>query len=133
MHFRLGVLLPAVVALGCAVGTTANKYPPALGPAGAYIRLSLRRGPDVKGELLAVGQDALLVLRAQPLEQRLVRVPIEALDGMEAPGVRYGGSGLPAERRERLRLISRYPQGVAPELERRLLEAYRQDSVIQLP
>jgi hypothetical protein len=133
MRSRLGVLLPVVVALGCAVGTTANNYPPALGPAGAQVTLSLRGGLEVKGELLAVGQDSLLVLRGGHGERRLVRIPSDVLRGVKAPGVSYGGSGLPEQPRERLRLISRYPQGVSPDLERHLLQAYGQDAVIELP
>ena len=36
------------------------------------------------------------------------------------------------EARERLRLISRYPQGMSPELEARLLEAYGQSRVLEI-
>jgi hypothetical protein len=52
-----------------------------------------------------------------------------SLERTRAPKVTHSGSDFPAEVRTRLRLISRYPQGVSGELERRLLQAYGQTAV----
>jgi len=132
---RCRVLVPTLLLLGCVMGTTTNKYQPAQGPAGAEIHLTLAEGRTVTGELLSIDSGVLLVLeRSQVLERgQLLRVSVGALRDLRAPKVNYHGSDLPAATRERLRLISRYPQGVSPELERQLLQAYGQEAVVEVP
>jgi hypothetical protein len=118
-------LLALTLLLGCGVGTTTSGYQPARGPAGASIDLELSDGRKVHGELLAVETDRLLVLQTG----RLVRVPMTSLEHTSAPKVSHAGPDFPADVRTRLRLISRYPQGVTGELESRLLQAYNQSAV----
>ena len=127
--------MPLLLLLGCMVGTTSHNYQPAQGPAGAAIRLTLADGRTVTGELLSVGSEVLLVLeRREALERgQLLRVSLGALRELSAPKVSHSGSDLPTDIRERLRLISRYPQGVSPELERQLLQAYGQEAIIEVP
>lgn len=112
----------------CAVGTTGGSYEPAKGPAGATVTLELGGRRQLVGELLAVEDASLLVLQ----DRQLVRVPLPLIVSGKAPKVSFTGqtlTGKVGESRERLRLISRYPQGVSPELEARLLEAYGQSRV----
>ncbi len=119
-------LAAAVLFLGaCLVGTTGRGYAPAKGPAGATVSLELDGKRVVSGELLAVEDTALLVLQ----ERRLIRVPAGSIESGKAPKISFTGDRLVAATRERLRLISRYPQGVSPELESRLLRAYGAASV----
>lgn len=120
--FALGLLA------ACAVGTTGGSYEPAKGPAGARVTLEVTGHREVIGELLAVEDASLLLLQ----ERQLVRVPLALIVSGNAPKVSFTGRTLMAksdEARERLRLISRYPQGMSPELEAMLLEAYGQSRV----
>jgi hypothetical protein len=123
---RASSLLLLLVA--CSVGTTGRNYAPAQGPAGATVTLDLTGQRQVGGELLAV-EEATLLLR-RPGE--LVRVPLRLITSGKAPKLSFTGATLTGETRERLRLISRYPQGVSAELEARLLEAYGQRGVQEI-
>jgi hypothetical protein len=122
--------LPPIAALlllaACMVGTTGRGYAPAKGPAGATVSLDLAGKREVSGELLAVEEATLLVLQ----EGQLIRVAVTLIESGKAPKVSF--KGLTGATRERLRLISRYPQGVSPELEARLLQAYGLPSVRQI-
>lgn len=129
MRQRYRLLLPLLLALGCTVGTTSSRFQPARGPAGADLHLTLAGGRTVAGELLGFSSNDLLVLE----RSRLFRVSVGALRELRGPKVKFRGSDLPADTRERLRLISRYPQGVSPELERQLLQAYGQEAVVAVP
>lgn len=132
MSMRLGLALFALAVLAaCAVGTTGGSYEPAKGPAGARVTLEVTGHREVIGELLAVEDTSLLVLQ----ERQLLRVPLPLVISGNAPKVSFTGRTLMAksdEARERLRLISRYPQGMSPELEARLLEAYGQSRVLEV-
>jgi hypothetical protein len=110
----------------CSVGTTGRSYAPAKGPAGATVSLDLAGKREVSGELLAVEEATLLVLQ----ERQLIRVAVTLIESGKAPKVSF--KGWTGATRERLRLISRYPQGVSPEFEARLLRAYGLPSVRQI-
>jgi hypothetical protein len=105
--------------LGCAFGGSVARWRPASQAAGTEITLDLTSGKTVKGELLTLDSAGFLVLESG----RIVRVD---------PGVVRTGSGyktgfdmpLSDEARERLRLMSRYPQGMPAGVEQALLEAY---------
>ncbi len=105
--------------LGCTFGGSVARWRPASQPAGTEITLELANGKTVKGELLTLDSAGFLVLESG----RIVRVD---------PGVVRTGAGyktsfdapLSDETRERLRLMSRYPQGTPAGVEQALLEAY---------
>ena len=117
-----------VLATACTVGTHARNYPPAKGPAGAVVNLQLTDKSRSTGELLAVESSALLLLR----DSQLVRVPLSQVRRGNAPKLSFNGS-LRDDTRQRLRLISRYPQGVSSSLESKLLRAYGQSEVRTQP
>lgn len=117
--FAVGSCLLALAA--CMVGTHARNYGPARGPAGAMVNLRMVDKSRTAGELLAVEDSALLLLS----DSQLVRVPLSQVSSGSAPKVSFDGR-LRGDRRERLRLISRYPQGVSPGLEQQLRHAYGQ-------
>ena len=112
---------------GCQVGTQAKNYPPATGPAGAIVNIELSDKSKLSGELLAVEPTSLLLRIPE-----VVRVPLAQVRSGRAPKVGFDGK-LTGNSRERLRLISRYPQGVNPELEAQLLQAYGQAEVRTRP
>lgn len=120
MHGFPHHLAPLLLVAACSVGTTGQNYAPAKGPAGATVLLDLTGQRQVSGELLAVERATLLVLQ----RGQLIRVAIGVVESGKAPKVSFVGRTLTDESRERLRLISRYPQGVSPALQARLLEAY---------
>ncbi len=134
---QAGVLL-GLLAVGC-VGTHAGSLRPANEPAGVVATLhasrpgfahepwELRR-ERLAGELLAVQDTAFLLL----IDRRLTLIPYGAVrHGFAEQQENFYLSGRAPNRglRERLRLVSRYPQGVSPELLARLLAAYGQPAV----
>lgn len=121
--------LTALLLVACMVGTTGRSYAPAKGPAGATVSLQLTGTRTVIGELLAVEEASLLVLD----DRQLVRVAMTVVESGKAPRIGFRREGLAGGTRERLRLVSRYPQGVSPELEARLLQAYGATAVRQIP
>lgn len=109
----------------CVVGQHLDSFEPANGPAGGTVTLTTKVKPiGYMGELLAVEDSALLLVR----NDTLMRVPSSLIRSIDAP---YGGGSgkLDKHQREKLRLISRYPKGVTPDLEQRLLAAYHQPGV----
>jgi hypothetical protein len=132
---RPGFLLPllAVVA-ACPVGPSAGGFAPAQSPQGirADIRLSGRGNTKLVGELLEVRDSTLLLLRDTA---RVVEVPIRAI--RSAAFVKQGlliarGKLSPGDR-EKLRLMSRFPTGLRPEVESQLLAAYGQTEPERVP
>jgi hypothetical protein len=120
-----GVLTALALLNACSVGTTGRNYAPAKGPEGVTVSLQLTGKRIMTGELLTVEQGSLLVLA----DRKLIRVALPAIQVGRASKVSFTGATLRDEGRERLRLISRFPAGVSPDLEGRLLEAYGQTLV----
>ena len=119
-------LLMAVTA--CYTGPSAKSFAPARSPRGIAADLRIERTrKHVQGELLEVQDTALLVLRDDD-PPRVTIVPIRAIRAGFFP--RYGmlivQSSVEPQDRERLRLVSRFPAGLTPELQARLLAAYGQ-------
>src|SRR5690348_13725975 len=123
-------LVALCAACSAAIGPRASENPVALGPAGAGIEIQLvshyrsERGAFVSGELLAVSDSGLWVLA----DRHLARVPFTAIDQAVFPSAGhddFDGPGLPGKKTlERLRLQSRFPQGIGTELMHRLLMTY---------
>jgi hypothetical protein len=119
------VLLLALLLGGCYVGRRAENIDLAWQPRGAMVQLQTGAG-SVNGELLEVQDTALLVL---DLQKRVSLVPYRAIRLGEAEMVRdvTRDGRTPSEaHRQRLARISRFPQGLTPETQRALLDAYGQ-------
>ena len=148
------LLVAAIISLlvpACSYGPRVEDFPPARQPAGVVSTLYL--GDEIlQAEVLAVEEDALLVLGDQSsphrLAGKLARIPLSILrrgQFAHAGGFRYNifsylvaygsedmepyeatGADLAASPldRDNLRLLSRYPQGVSEELLARLEAAY---------
>lgn len=122
--------LIAVLALGAAClpyGPTTEKFAPAQTPHGIESDVLLK-GSDrvrIRGELLEVRQAAILVLRDGT---RVTLVPFVAIRTATFGdlGATIGGGQVSRSDREQLRLVSRFPSGLRPELEAQLLAAYGQ-------
>jgi len=87
------------------------------------VALELRRGGRAQGELLAVQDTALLVLA----RDTVTLVPYRALEAGEFSQVGELRATPPTpDFARRLQLVSRFPQGLTPDMLARLLAAHRQ-------
>lgn len=128
----LGIVL--ITTSSCTWGTRSSAYPPAQGPVGARVALRVQgERADRLGELYAC-DSAGVTLRGA----RIVRIAWPRLAAMDVAGlgatydVRWGETVTP-EKRGRLALVSRFPQGLQGELLARVLVAARQDAVEDIP
>jgi len=127
------ILLSVTVlwAAACYHGPSLQKFEPAHAPDGidADLRLAHAR---VHGELLAVEDTALIVLSER---NKVVLVPFRKVKTGDFRDLGpLLGDGKPSQDTvERLRLVSRFPAGLTPELRGRLLAAYGQTEVEVVP
>lgn len=120
-------LATAAMAWGCPVGTTPPRFQPAIAPAGVIVSLAVPSA-RFQGELLAIDDTALIVRKIQGSDPvTFVRFAAIRGSAFRQVGVALDGGHPPrAEDRERIRRVSRFPQGLTPELLRRVLDAYAQ-------
>jgi len=117
---------PVLATLACNVGGKVDRFAPAQRPDGAAVALALRGGGSAQGELLAVQDTALVVLAAHTV----TLVPYGAIDAAEFSQVGDLGKTPPApDFAQRLRLVSRFPQGLTPDMLARLLAALGQSAL----
>lgn len=120
------LVIGAALVGACATGPGVDTYTPALTPAGAEIRVRTRRA-DIRGELLEVRDSGIVVLTAAEIVY--VPFPVIASFALAHEGAGYVDSMPTPDVRERLRLLSRFPTGLAADPLARLLAAKGQQSV----
>ena len=127
------LLLLLAAAAGCYVGPGPDGYAPAQQGTGAMAQLWLDRRDEQDVELLAVPDDSTLVFRSGSsifrLRTRRLRMLRSATAGIEL----YRRDRLSADEATRLRLLSRFPQGLTPEIERALLAAHGLPAIAEVP
>jgi len=111
---------------GCSFGMTAIKYRPAQEPKGVNMRIDTAQG-QLSGELIEVRDVGIVVL----VDQKLRLLPYTAIlsSKIDQTESRYAISQRTVpkpEVKEQLRLLSRFPQGLTPELMKQLLGEYGQ-------
>jgi len=136
---RLSSIPAAAAALtlaACTLGSRPATFAPARSPQGVEARIALwgprRTVTALVGELLSVTDSGLVVLSA---DRRVVHAhwPAQVSATFRQVPVRLTGGQAPdARARERLRLVSRFPQGLSPELTARLLASLGRDHVEEL-
>ena len=124
---RIGAGLAALALVACHVGTRASSFAPAIDPEGVSARI-VTHAATFEAELLAVSDTALLLLRNRTVVLARYAVIREATFQQVSETVERGVAP-DSTTRERLRLISRFPQGVSREQLRALLAAYGQPAV----
>lgn len=132
MAWRYRVLAPVLLLLeaaACSIGGSVAGWRPASQAAGSDIQLDLIGNREVRGELLAIDSTGFLVLEPK----RLVRVEFIAVRSGTAFKTSFDAPPYQPETRERLRLMSRYPQGLPPAVEPQLLRSYGFDRVEHEP
>ena len=128
--FRTGVALSLLAFSACAIGKSGKDLAIATIPGGAQATV-VSRGGAIAGELVAVRDDGV-VLSAQ---KQLSFFPFASLGGLTI-GQMKGDYKLAAgerpsrEKLDRLRLVSHFPQGLTPEVERRLLAQLGQTAIV---
>jgi len=144
MRARLLLVFLAPLASGCVLGPTAGDFGPAHRPAGLEFEVATA-SVDFQGELLEVRQDALLMrsllitrdtgrAKLRTSEQQIRLVPFSLIRNATFRQLRSGyhhvqirkGRAPAAQDRERLRLASRFPYGMEPQVLAALLKAHGQ-------
>lgn len=149
MKLRSTYLLLCLSIAGCQFGPRIDSLEQARQPEGIATTIKFHNGIDVpgrlKGELLEVREHGLLVIARETgkggsVEKRLVFVPYTAMEDADFDqlnlrvvgqhDVSTGEYWPPSLRdREKLRLLSRFPQGLSTPLLEQLLEAKDQTAV----
>jgi len=116
----------ACLSNGCTFGMTARKYRPAQDPKGVTMRIETAQG-KLLGELIEVRDSGIVVLA----DQKLRLLPYTAILSSEVDQTssHYAiskGTVPKPDVQAHLRLLSRFPQGLTPELMGQLLAAYGQ-------
>lgn len=137
MKGPIGIVLVAALAGGCAYGMTSQKFRPAHDPHGIETHVTTSNG-EIAGELIEIRETGLLLASETPASNatataghRLRLVPYAAIRASRfeqlGPGLSISDGRTPSDKtRERLRLLSRFPQGLSPELLSQLLKEYGQ-------
>lgn len=135
-------LLAGAIA-GCSYGPRLADFPSASGPEGATVRVTVP-GAGYHGQLLETRPDAILILSGARIENksgdtvqisetRIRLVPYTRIESVQFQrGSKLAGkkwSPTDPASRERFRLLSRFPQGLTPELLQQLLKMYGQTEV----
>ena len=132
--------MTAALMAGCSSGQKLVDYPSASGPEGATVRVAMSSG-GYSGQLLETRADAILILSSSRTETRSgtkveireTRVRLLPYNRVESVQFQVGSkidgrkwSPTDPASRERFRLLSRFPQGLTPELLQQLLKVYGQ-------
>jgi hypothetical protein len=122
---RVALLLALILVPGCVTGTRESSFNR---PGGEMMTVSLEDGPEVTGELLSARREGLLLRTSGIFEFPWNEIESASLDRLR--DVRWPERTIPnPPTLEKLRLVSRFPQGLDEATTRRLLDAYGQESV----
>jgi hypothetical protein len=141
------LLLVALLVTACSTGIEVAEFRPAQGPRGVMMDLELDpgylEGDMLRGELLAVREDSLLLsVNGYRDEQDDVRRVVSVafgimdratLDQMGRAQVISQGRARDEAYLDRLRLISRFPQGLSDKLLQDMMSGYDQHALETLP
>ena len=119
---NLLLLCMLVISGGCYVGKRVEIPSVAYRPTGTTVTMQTAGG-EIVGELLALRPGEFIVLTADP--ERLLIVPTAGIrSGHAIVAGDFQADSLGKRTLERLRRLSRYPQGIDDELESSLLRGY---------
>jgi hypothetical protein len=117
----LTIILAACTLQACRFGPTVENFPPAHTPKGISGHVMTSRG-NYTAELIEVRGDGIVILEAQTFRLIPYTAVVSArFDGI--PQTISSGHAPSRKGHERLRLVSRFPQGLTPELLLQLLAA----------
>lgn len=126
---RTAVILLSGLALGCNFGQRIGNVRVSRQPGGVQGTVTERNGTSVVAEVLAVDDTGLVLLWSKQVGY--LRFASASTFKSDAISLSFAESGAPSsDARKRLRLMSRFPQGLTPDLEARLLAAYHQRELV---
>jgi hypothetical protein len=129
---RNGIVTALVVITivgACTVGKSGKELMVATGPAGASIRVAVPQGA-VTGELVTLREHGLIVRSGTQL--RFLPYGIITRLTVSELGPDYAVSaqgGMTAQKKAKLRLVSRFPHGMTPQIEREFLAKLGQSAI----
>jgi hypothetical protein len=123
MTLAAAVLL---VTAACPVGTTGEKFKPAMSPSGVEMRIQFRRG-TLRGELIEVRDSGVVVAPAGDVVFVPFTLIYSATFAQTALVIRSGAPD--ADLIRRMRLLSRFPAGLPPDQMQRFLESRGRQAV----
>ena len=113
----------------CRYGRTVESFPPAHTPKGVTGHVVTSR-TDYTAELIEVRDSGIVILAARTF--RFVPYSAIASSRFDGVGDSISNRKTPSSKsRERLRLVSRFPQGLTPELLQKILSANAQTELAQ--
>jgi len=137
---RAGLILVAVSMSACHVGPQIKDLDLAHNPEGATVEVQIlaSEGQDklnFEGELLEIGSDGIIFSGAAANDSADEVIFVAWSRAGRVKATRFGGYNATigrslewnSETKERFRLISRFPQGISPEMMDSLLVAHRQE------
>lgn len=126
---RIAIMILSLVSLDCSFGQRVSSLSVAHQPGGARATVVERAGTIADVELLAVDDTGMVVLWSQNVAY--LAFANTSKFSSNAINVTFAnGSAPPHEEWMRLRLMSRFPQGLTPDLEARLLAAFHQRALV---
>jgi hypothetical protein len=140
MKGPIAIVLLTGIAGGCAYGMTSEKFRPAQDPHGIETRITTSAA-EFAGELIEIRAAGLVLLSEHVMslprsgtttaERRLRLIPYGAIQASRFEQLDprlyiIDGRTPPDKERDRLRLVSRFPQGLSAEVLSQLLKAYGQ-------
>ena len=124
------LLLVGVSMSACSYGTRIADFRPAYLPNGVVVRVNTSRG-ELNGELIDMRETGFVILTSANEKLRLI--PFEQVRSakFEKVGSLLGNGKTPTSaEHNRLRLLSRFPQGMSPEVLETLLKTYGQTDLL---
>lgn len=131
---------------GCHTGPMIHKLEEPRQPFGANVEIEVSqtgtsRSLDYEGELIEVSDDGLVFasrsIAGAPSRVTFAPWPrIRSVEATELPGyksTRRGSKSHRPESIEEMRIVSRFPQGLSPELMEKLLASFDQVTIDSLP
>lgn len=129
---RVVAAISIVMVSACTIGKSAKDFDIAVVPRGTLVRVS-SGSAQYTGELVVVRDNGLVVAGGG----RMILFPFGSMNGMVATELgnayRLAPREKPSgEKLERLRLVSRFPQGMNADVERRFLAVLKQDAIVTI-
>ena len=129
---RIGLVL-AVTVSACSWGSRPDNFEPALGPQGAHVAVRVTgESADRVGELYAVDSLGVMLRTSALVRVRWSRLSAMDVDKMSGTYDISFGEMVSAEKRERLALVSRFPQGLQGALLARVLSMISQSELVDI-
>ncbi len=130
MHKQTLLLLVGIATAACSYGTRIAAFRPAQTPYGVSASINTAQ-TQLSGELIEVRDAGLVLLTVASNKLRLVPYAAVRSSRFEQVGSRIKDGRAPdTVTRERLRLVSRFPQGMSPQVLETMLKASGQTELL---